>query len=56
MTQNGFKHILNMFLKSVTKTERLNPPSKCYKCYTFFLRLPRNCFYVFIENIYIFEH
>ena len=26
MTQNDLKHILNMFLKSVTKTDLLTPP------------------------------
>ena len=38
MTQNGLKHILNIFFKSVTKTD-LDPPPECIKCYTF-LRLP----------------
>ena len=27
MAQNGLKHILNMYLKSVTKTDLLTPPS-----------------------------
>ena len=32
------KHILNMFLKSVTRTD-LDPPPQCKKCYTFFFFL-----------------
>ena len=36
LTQNGLKYILNMFLKSVTKTD-LDAP-KCKKCYTFFMK------------------
>ena len=39
MTQNGLKHILNIFLKSVTKTD-LDPPSRMHKMLHFFLRLP----------------
>ena len=33
MTQNGLKHILNMFLKSVTNTDFFTPPPKSNKCF-----------------------
>ena len=37
MTQNGLKHILNMFLKSVTKTD-LDPPLSVTNVTLLFLR------------------
>ena len=38
MTQNGLKHILNMFLKSVTKTD-LDPPPNVKNVTLFFFFL-----------------